>query len=116
MKRFRFLLSGLLAGCVNGLLGTGGGLVLLPLLGKTPDLEDAEVFPACVSCMLPISILTLILTHALAAVSLQTALPYLLGSLGGGLLSLRIGLRLSPVWLHRGLGLLMLAGGIRSLC
>lgn len=115
MKR-SFILSltaGILAGSLNGLLGTGGGLVLLPLLSRSGLTDEKMLFPACVCCMLPISVLTFLLSGAAASLSWQTAAPYLLGSLLGGLVSVKI--RLSPAWMHRGLGLLMLAGGIRSL-
>ena len=115
MKRsFLFsLTAGSLAGSINALLGTGGGMVLLPLLSRCGLTEEEALFPACVCCMLPISALTFLLTGAAAFLSWQTAAPYLLGSLLGGLLSGRI--KVSPIWMHRGLGLLMLAGGIRSL-
>jgi uncharacterized membrane protein YfcA len=47
---------------------------------------------------------------------LTTALPYLIGSALGGILAGLLGKRIPTVWLHRGLGILILWGGYRYLC
>lgn len=109
-------LAGISAGAVNGLFGAGGGMVLVPLLTWLTKLEDDEVFPASVSIILPICLVSLSLTFQPGTVPWQTAIPYLLGSTVGGLLAGMFGKRIPTLWLHRGLGILILWGGIRYLC
>ena len=115
-KRFGIVIAGILAGVVNGILGTGGGMVLVPLLGRFSDLEERQVFPASVSIILPISLISLFFAWQASPADWHAALPYLLGSTGGGVAAGILGKRISVQWLHRILGILILWGGIRYLC
>ena len=109
-------LAGLIAGAVNGLFGAGGGMVLVPLLTMLTNLADEEVFPASISIILPICIVSLAVTARTTGLDLHTALPYLFGSAAGGILAGRFGKNIPVAWLHRGLGILILWGGYRYLC
>ena len=119
MKHWRFplgmILSGAAAGCVTGLFGAGGGMVLVPLLMCLTDLEETEIFPASVSIILPICILCLALTSGSQGLPWRAAFPYLIGSLVGGVLSGILGKKIPVLWLHRVLGILILWGGLRYL-
>ena len=108
-------LAGSAAGVINGLFGAGGGMILVPLLTLFTDLEDREVFPASVSVMLPMCLVSL----AISSCSMETpwvqALPYMIGSACGGVLAGIFGKKVPTVWLHRGLGILILWGGVKYL-
>lgn len=110
------ILAGLAAGAVTGLFGAGGGMVLVPLLTLLKVVEEEAVFPCSVSIILPICVVSLIATAALGTVPWGTALPYLIGSAAGGFCAGIWGKRIPVKWLHRGLGILILWGGIRYLC
>ncbi len=107
-------LCGLCAGAVTGLLGAGGGMVLVPLLTKFGDLEETQVFPASVSIILPVCVISLFMQSS--SVPPAEALPYLLGSAAGGVAAGFFGRKIPVKWLHRGLGALIMWGGIRYLC
>ena len=113
---FMTILAGSAAGIVNGLFGAGGGMVLVPLLTGLTDLDDREVFPASVSIILPMCILSLAIGSISTPIPWQPAFPYLLGSTLGGIGAGLWGKKIPTVWLHRGLGILILYGGIRYLC
>lgn len=106
-------IAGLLSGMVTGLLGAGGGMILVPALTRLTDLDEKQVFPASVSIILPVCIVS-ILFHG--GGSFPAAFPYLIGSLLGGLAAGFWGRRIPVKWLHRALGLLILWGGVRFLC
>lgn len=116
-KRFwGMALAGALAGAVNGLFGAGGGMVLVPLLTMLGKMDDDELFPSSISIILPICLVSLTFTAFTSGLDIRGALPYLIGSAIGGLLAGRWGRKIPVVWLHRGLGILILWGGVRYLC
>ena len=104
------------AGTVNGLFGAGGGMVLVPLLCLLTELEDEEIFGASIAIILPVCIVSLTATAIAGTVAWRESLPYLLGSAAGGLAAGIWGRKIPAKWLHRGLGVLILWGGIRYLC
>ena len=109
-------IAGAAAGVANGLFGGGGGMLLIPLMVWLTDLEDDAIFPASVSIIFPICLVSLFMTWKSNAPDGATMLPYLIGSLAGGLLAGILGRSIPTKWLHRALGILILWGGIRYLC
>lgn len=109
-------LAGACAGAVNGLFGAGGGMVLVPLLTLLSGLKEEEIFPASLSIILPLCLVSLLVTAMQTPIPWQASFPYLIGSALGGLAAGIWGKKIPPKWLHRGLGILILWGGIRYLC
>ena len=109
------ILAGSAAGIVNGLFGAGGGMVLVPLLCLLTDFKDDQVFPASVSVILPVCIVSLLVNFQ-SGLSGKDIFLYLIGSGIGGLLAGIFAKKIPTVWLHRALGILILWGGIRYLC
>ena len=119
MKNKRLLamvLAGAGAGVVNGLFGAGGGMVLVPLLSLLTHLDDKEIFGASIAIILPICIVSLTATAITGDIAWRQSLPYLIGSAAGGFAAGKWGRKIPAKWLHRGLGILILWGGIRYLC
>ena len=115
-KSWRYILAGLAAGAVNGLLGAGGGMILVPLLSYFTDLKDEELFPTSLSIVFPICTTSLLWSAAAGTVNITMALPYLFGSGIGGLGAGMWGKNIPTNVLHRILGILILWGGFRYLC
>ena len=113
--KIRAALAGLAAGAVNGLFGAGGGMLLVPLLSASGEYTETEVFSSSIVIILPICLVSLIVNGQEGLYWAQ-ALPYLIGSIPGGLIAGLWGQKIPVVWLHRFLGVLILYGGIRYLC
>ncbi len=110
----RYAVSGCAAGSITGLLGTGGGLILVPLFSLYCHENDDLVFPLSVATILPTCIFSLFFQDV--QISFSVLFPYLLGSLIGGLFAIPLSKRIPILWLHKIFGILMLWGGIRFLC
>lgn len=108
-------LAGFGAGAVNGLFGAGGGMVLVPLLSLLTDMEEDEIFASSLAVILPICLVSLTVTAAAGTLPWREALPWLAGSALGGVLAGIWGRKIPVKWLHRGLGLLIIWGGVRYL-
>ena len=102
-----------LAGACAGLVA---GLLLVPLLTLLTDVADDTVFSSSISIILPICLTCIAVTAMSGGIAFRPALPYLLGSVIGGLCAGQWGQKIPVCWLHRGLGLLILWGGYRYLC
>ena len=115
-KNSGILLGGLCAGAINGLLGAGGGLVLIPLLSGFAMLNEDEIFPSSVAIIAPICVVSFLFGAIHTEFSISDVLPYLVGSAVGGVIAGWFGRKIPTIWLHRILGILILWGGIRYLC
>ena len=115
-KTLGMVAAGGCAGLINGLFGGGGGMVLVPLLCLLTNLQDRDVFSASVAVILPICLVSLTATVLTGPIPWGPSLPYLVGSGVGGYCAVRFGHLIPARWLHRGLGALILWGGIRYLC
>ena len=111
-----FIMAGGLAGVVNGLFGSGGGLILVPILTKSTTLEKQQVFPCSVSIILPICLVSVCTEIITGTLPIREALPYLIGGIIGGILAGRLEHKIPTKYLHRILGALIIWGGIRYLC
>lgn len=111
----RYAVIGLAAGAVTGVLGSGGGLVLVPLLSIFCAEDEETLFPRSLSIMLPICVCSLLVQYRTSPPSLPGMAPYLIGGAIGGALSALIGKRVPLTWLHRFFGLILLWSGFRCL-
>lgn len=107
--------AGLAAGIINGIFGGAGGMVLIPALQFLTDIEEDALFPMSVSVMLPVCLVSLGISASNGSLPWKAALPYLLGSVLGGLGVGRLGRKIPTLWLHRLFGVMILWGGVRYL-
>lgn len=114
-QRLAPLMSGAAAGLANGLFGAGGGMLLLPLLSKTTDLKQHELFACSVCIILPLSLVSAGVYLLRGGSFLLDSVPYLLGGAAGGAIAGLTLRKLPTKWLHRALGIFILWGGIRLL-
>lgn len=107
------LLSGALAGFLNGFFGAGGGMLLVPLFIWLVKLEDKAAFSSAIAVMLPLSVVSLVVYGLHESLPLRDALPYLLGGAGGGVLAGMLFQKIPARALHLIFGVVILAGGLR---
>ena len=112
---FRFGICGAAAGFINGFFGAGGGMVLVPMLIRFGKLEDKQAFSSAISIILPICLISITVYWMQNIFPFREALPYLAGGLLGGIAGGLLFRRVTPQLLHKGLGLIILWGGIRLL-
>ena len=112
---FRYALCGAAAGLINGFFGAGGGMVLVPLLIGFARLEDKKAFSSAIAIILPMCLVTIAVYWTQNIFPIQEALPYLLGGLLGGLAGGILFRKVTPQFLHKFFGLIILWGGLRLL-
>jgi len=108
-------LAGAAAGAVNGLLGAGGGMLLVPLLSLWCGVDDKRSFATAVAVILPLCLVSAGVFAVKNTLPLGVAWPYLAGGLLGGALGGLLFKKVPARLLHRLLGAFILWGGIRLL-
>ena len=111
----RYGICGAAAGLINGFFGAGGGMVLVPMLIRFGKLEDKKAFSSAISIILPLCLVSIAVYWIQGGLALASSLPYLIGGLAGGLLGGMLFRKLTPQFLHKALGLVILWGGFRLL-
>lgn len=114
IKKYCFYLVGLVGGLANGLFGSGGGVVLVPLLEKS-GIEVKKSHASTLAITLPLSIVSAIFYAIEGTFEFKDALPLipfgLAGAVVGGLLLKKI----SNVALKRIFGVILIVAGGRLL-
>jgi len=115
-EKLKLCFIGALAGVVNGLLGSGGGILLVPFFVQALKYEPKKAFATSVSVTLPLSLCTLAVGYFKNALPpFNSALPYLAGGLLGGILAGALMQKLNSLWLRRIFGALLIIGGVKTL-
>ena len=113
-KKWWGVLGGLGAGVINGLLGAGGGMVVVPLLSAM-GLRGKRSHATALMVIVPLSAVSAVLYLVQGRVGFADALPWLPGSLLGAYLGSRLMPKIATGWLKLLFGGLMLWGGVRLL-
>lgn len=114
--RTRAAICGAAAGAINGLLGAGGGIILIPLFSKWLKLPKRETFATALGVMLPLAAVSAV-SYLITGVEVQLSQlwPYLLGGAAGGYIGGRL-IKKIPIRLLRLLfAAILIYGGVRSL-
>jgi len=93
MKKMYFYLLGAFAGILNGLFGSGGGTVVVPMLRKS-GIENKKCHATSIAIIFPLSLVTAFVLKNKVDVGLVDALKYLplgiVGALTGAFLLKKI--------------------------
>lgn len=113
-EKRKLILMGLIVGAVNGLFGSGGGLVAVPLLQRNGF--DVKRSHAMAIAMTAVFSLISAVTYLLGGyVGLRSALIYIPFGIMGAIVGSRLLKKLSPGLLKRIFGIIMIVSGVRIL-
>ncbi|MBO5111126.1 MAG: sulfite exporter TauE/SafE family protein [Clostridia bacterium] len=114
--RFMFAMLGCaLAGGVNGLLGTGGGILLVWLFTKVIKADAKDAFAQSLLTVIPMSLVSGFSYLQAESFSLSQLLPYLLPAALGGVLGAWLTDRINPRFLKIIFGVLVVYSGARMI-
>ncbi len=111
MKKILFWVCSMLAGLLNGLLGAGGGMVIVPLLRQKTDTRKAHA--TSIAIILPISIISAIFYYYKGVVSISDAAPYIIWGLIGAVIGIILLSKIKPKWIRKLFAILMIWAGWR---
>ena len=107
--------SGLIGGLCNGLLGSGGGIVLYFALSRMRYGTVRERFVLNIAVVAVLCTVSAVTYRMRGALAITDAVPFLLPALAGGAAGAFLSYRIDTVWLKRIFAVLVLYAGIRML-
>lgn len=114
-QKLKICLSGAAAGFLNGLLGSGGGLIIVPMLNKL-GLEPKKSHATSIAIILPLSVMSCImyLIRGVKIEPIQLAILIPLGLVGAVIGSFMLR-KIKNRIITKIFGLIMIASAIRIL-
>ncbi|MBE6844086.1 MAG: sulfite exporter TauE/SafE family protein [Ruminococcus sp.] len=112
MGIFYYCLIGILTGLANGLFGSGGGIVAVPMLKKS-GLDIKEAHATSLALTLPLSIVSCIFYQDVVRDIFSDTLVLILFGLGGAWVGGILMKKLKPEYLKKAFGLLLVISGVR---
>lgn len=82
-KQIKLIAIGLVTGFINGIFGSGGGMIIVPALVFLMDVEEHKAHATAISIILPLSIISTILYLREDIVQLNIVLDIALGGIIG---------------------------------
>lgn len=114
-KFFYYILTGVLAGFINGLFGGGGGMIVVPmlvlLLKKYPKIAHATA----ILIILPLSLVSGIFYAIFGSFDLAQGVPTSVGVIIGGVLGALLLSKLSSKWITIIFSVAMAVAGVKML-
>ena len=110
-----FYLGCVLAGLINGLLGTGGGVLLVWLLTKLFKADAKDAFAQSLLMIIPLSAVSAFVYCRTGSVSLNQVLPYLFPAVTGGIVGAYLADKIQARVLKIIFAILVVYSGIRMI-
>lgn len=116
MKAFKFigfsLIVGLVVGFVNGFLGAGGGMLLVPLLTYLFKMDTKVTHSTAVFVMLPICLISGLTYMLKGVIDYTILLPVAIGTLIGGVIGTFVLKKLNSNWINYIFYVVMIGSGV----
>lgn len=114
-ERIFAIVSGSIAGLINGVFGGGGGMIIVPMLILLLNYIPKNAHATAILIILPISIVSSLFYSAFGNLDLNIAFPVGIGVVAGGIIGALLLSKLSNKWLIIIFSIIMAAAGIKML-
>ncbi|MGN0613486.1 MAG: TSUP family transporter [Porcipelethomonas sp.] len=112
MGKLYFCILGAVTGLANGLFGSGGGIIAVPMLKKS-GLSVKEAHATSIALTLPLSVISSIFYYDVIKDIFSDTLLIILFGLGGALIGGILMKKIKPKYLKKAFGVLLIISGVR---
>lgn len=112
MKKVYLYILGAFVGAANGMFGSGGGIVAVPMLEHDDD-DVKKAHATSIAITLPLSILSGMIYFTKGSIDIIYALKFIPFGIAGVFLGTKLLMKLSSIILKRIFGAVMIFFGIR---
>ncbi|MCD7731658.1 MAG: sulfite exporter TauE/SafE family protein [Oscillospiraceae bacterium] len=112
--KFYYAVLGAVTGIANGLFGSGGGIIAVPMLQKA-DIEVKKSHATSLALTLPLSVVSVIFYAIKSTFNFRDAIFLIPFGLAGAVIGSLLLKKISNVWLKRIFGAFLIAAGWRMI-
>ena len=109
------IITGAMAGLVNGIFGGGGGMIVVPMLTKLLKYKSKNSHATAILIILPLSIVSGLLYLNFGNFSLDVGIPVTIGIIVGGVMGAILLSKLSSKWVIIMFSIVMAVAGGKML-
>lgn len=114
-KHIKLIAIGLITGFINGLFGSGGGMIIVPALIFLMDVEEHKAHATAISIILPLSIISTFLYLRKDIIELDIAFHVALGGIIGSFTGAKFLKRIPAPLLRKIFGSIIIFTAIRMI-
>ncbi|MFZ7131995.1 MAG: sulfite exporter TauE/SafE family protein [Eubacteriales bacterium] len=112
---FKFSLTGLICGMINGMLGSGGGVISVMLLSYYLHLDNKKAHATTILVILPLCIMSSVIFIKNGYYDLNLVLKVGIGSIIGGIIGAKLLAKLSNRCIHYIFGSVLIISAVRMM-
>lgn len=114
-NKTKLISIGLITGFINGIFGSGGGIIVVPALIFILGMEDHKAHATAISIILPLSIISTIIYFMKGSISFKVAIPVSIGGILGGYIGARTLNKIPVKFLRKIFGSVIIYTAIRMI-
>jgi uncharacterized membrane protein YfcA len=114
LKKIIFCILGFVTGVANGLFGSGGGMIAVPMLQKA-EIETKKSHATSIALILPLSVISAFLYGINGNIDYIYTLKIIPAGLLGAILGTFFLKKIKSIWLKRIFGVILIIAGVRML-
>lgn len=114
-NNLKLVLLGLVTGIINGIFGSGGGMIIVPALVFFLGLKDYKAHATAISIILPISIISTIVYFINGTIPLKISLYVMAGGLVGSFIGAKVLKKIPNKILRKVFGCVIIYTAIRMI-
>jgi len=111
----KYICAGLITGFANGLFGSGGGTIIVPVMTHFLDVEEHKSHATAIAIILPLTVLSTIIYVANKRTDWPLTLKVIIGGVVGGYIGAKMLKAISAASLRKVFGLFLIFAALRML-
>lgn len=114
-NKIKLISIGVITGFINGIFGSGGGIIVVPALIFLLNIEDHKAHATAISIILPLSIISTIIYFLNGSIPFKIAIPISIGGVFGGFIGAKTLNKISPNMLRKIFGSVIIYTALRMI-
>ena len=115
LERFWAIVIGVFSGFVNGLLGGGGGMIVVPMLCYLLKRKSKEAHATAILIILPLSLISSIFYTIFGKFNFSIGVPVSIGVVLGGAVGALLLSKIKSKWISIIFSVVMMIAGVKML-